>query len=173
MFVPIKPARHYKADELIREGDRWEALRQKAGTLARSSFPRPEIFNALLGFARTRCCDGENYIKTNRQKIYDLAYSPSLRIGDVYLKSSAKSSSILLHRRLSRHELLVAALRTFPDATSMDEGYSRLSEVLQGTDYTLHRSKPADQQAVYRARREAGLEVRGKHWHRIPSGNKT
>jgi hypothetical protein len=60
------------ATALVHEGNRWEVLRSKAGSLRNIGLSEQGIYDALKDFAANRCENGENYPD---DKIRDLAHA--------------------------------------------------------------------------------------------------
>jgi len=77
-------------------------------------------------------------------------------------------------RRLTRHQVLVRAMKQFPDRITASDARDRLEKALEGTRFTLNRNSGKHQQETAKARKEAGFAVekpRGvSTWVRIVPG---
>jgi Bifunctional DNA primase/polymerase, N-terminal len=164
-----------KHGELIPRGRRLKYLTQQAGMLRKQGLD-PEGIRILLDLRAVRkCWDGLNFILSHKVNLDNLAkWSADWQEGDYIMTTFIGEDSEVLareRRRLTRHQLLVRAIKQFPDRITASDAYYRLEKALDGTRFTLNRNSGKHQQKTAEARNEAGFAVNNSRgvctWVRI------
>jgi hypothetical protein len=149
-----------KHGELIPKGRRLNYLTQQAGRMRKLSLD-PEIIRIALDIRAIRkCWDGENFILSHKSNLdYVAGLSAGWDEGDYIMPTLELDGRVIYTKPPGRHDHLVAAMKKFPDQITATEGYDLLEQKLVGTRFKLDRRSKASQQAVKKAREEAGFKV--------------
>lgn len=146
-----------KHGELIPKGHRLKYLTQQAGRMRKLSLD-PEIIRIALDIRAIRKCeDGRSFIVSHKPNL-DFVVGLSEE-GDYIMPTLKLDGRVIYKKPPGRHDLLVAAMKKFPDQITATEGYDLLEGELAGTHFRLDRRSKASQRAVKNAREEAGFKV--------------
>jgi len=147
-----------KHGELIPKGRRLKYLTQQAGRMRKLSLD-PEIIRIALDIRAVRKCeDGRNFIVSHKPNLDFVAgLSAGWKEGDYIMPTLTLDGRVIYTKPPGRHNLLVAAMKKFPDRITATEGYDLLEQELVGTRFRLDRKSKASQRAVKEAREEAGF----------------
>ena len=146
--------------DLIPQGRRLKFLTQYAGKLRKQGLD-PEGIRILLDLRAVRkCWDGLNFILSHKVNLDNLAqWSADWKEGD-YIMTTLNGTVLAREpRRLTRHQVLVRAMKQFPDRITASDARDRLEKALEGTRFTLNRYSGKHQQETAKARKEAGFAV--------------
>jgi hypothetical protein len=145
--------------ELIPKGRRLKYLTQQAGRMRRLSLD-PEIIRIALDIRAVRKCeDGRNFIVSHKPNLDFVAGLSAIWEEGDYIMPTLELNGTVITKPPGRHDHLVAAMKKLPDQITATEGYGLLEWKLVGTRFRLSRRSKASQQAVKRAREEAGFKV--------------
>jgi hypothetical protein len=114
------------------------------------------------------CASGKKFLESDggRRQIHKAATNKRLPVGNASFfnrlgqkKRAALGGKLILAAPPTRKSLMVAAMRTFPESVTSEDGYGRLQKALAGTGFTVDRKTTAGQKAVQEARRVAGFHA--------------
>ena len=164
-----EPLPEYSKDEIN------TFLWSRAISFAPLGIRREDIERLLAAHMEDFMQDGKQLATEWKDRIHDIAYDPSLRIGTfskeflgktkrpLFIKPTepiAQPKHIIVTRTVHRHEIVDAEIATFPTSLSASDVYTRLEKVVTRTGLTLDKDSPADQAAVQRSMRKAGYGCR-------------
>jgi hypothetical protein len=166
-----------KSGEQVPQGYRFKACKRQAGIWRKRSDPPELIRIALDMFAVERCENGREFIQKHKLDLDELAkWSESWEPGDIVLEANPgekpQEDIIVLPPKPTRHQLLVAAIKKFPDMITAKEARTRLETALAGTGFKLPRQ---GSYRISRAFEEAGFASRrlnsGWVWQQLQAGS--
>jgi hypothetical protein len=151
-----------KSDELVPQGYRFKACKRQAGIWRKRSDPPELIRIALDMFAVERCENGREFIQTHKLDLDQLAkWSESWEPGDIILEANPDEKPqehvFVSPSKSNRHQLLVEAIKKFPDMITAKEARTRFETALAGTGFKLPRQ---GSYRISRAFEEAGFASR-------------
>jgi Bifunctional DNA primase/polymerase, N-terminal len=166
----------------IAESDIHLFLNWRAFQFARMGIEGRILEKVLVQQVEKFCAGGKRFLESDagKRQIRKAASNKQLRFGNASFFNrlgERKRGTLVEGLKLSvvptRKDLMVAALRSFPDTFTVDEGYSRLRAALAGTDFTVNSKSKSGQKAVREARQAAGFEAEqtseGWLWVRKPN----
>jgi len=147
---------------MVPKGRRFKYLIRQAGIM-RNQGLEPAIIRVGLDIqAVKKCEDGQNFIVSHKTNLDALAgWSADWKEGDYAMRTIILNGEVLDHRirRFTRHDLLTAAARTFPDRIESSDVYDAFEAALDGTGYTLNRNSGKHQSKATKVMKEAGFVV--------------
>jgi Bifunctional DNA primase/polymerase, N-terminal len=167
----VRTARQEQGDESafdISEPDIYEFLNWRAFQFAAMGTEGKLLEKVLFQQVQKFCAGGKKFVQSDggRRQIHKAATNKRLRIGNASFfnrlgqkKRAALGGRLILCAPPTRKSLMVAAMRTFPESVTSQDGYSRLQKALAGTGFTVDRKTKAGQKAVQEARKAAGFHA--------------
>jgi hypothetical protein len=166
-----RAARQQMGDESafdISESDIYEFLNWRAFQFAAMGTAGKLLEKVLFQQVKKFCAGGKRFVESDggRRQIHKAATNKRLRIGNASFfnrlgqkKRAALGGRLILSAPPTRKGLMVAAMRTFPESVTSQDGYSRLQKALAGTGFAVDRKTKAGQKAVQEARKVAGFHA--------------
>lgn len=152
----------------ISESDIYLFLNWRACQFASKGTEGKTLEKVLIQQVEKFCAGGKKFVKSEagKRQIRKAATNKQLKFGNAsFFNLLGQKKKAALGGRLiipaqppTRKGLMVAAMRTFPESVTSENGYRRLQKALAGTDFTLNKTK-AGQKAVTEARKAAGLRA--------------
>ncbi len=183
----VRTARQGIGDESafdISESDIYEFLNWRAFQFAAMGTEGKLLEKVLSQQVEKFCAGGKRFLESDggKRQIRKAAANKRLPVGNAsffnrlgHQKKAALSGRLILSAPATRKSLMVAAMCSFPDSVTAEEGYRRLQKALAGTSFAVDSKTKASQTAVAQARKAASFHAEqtnaGWMWVRIRSSN--
>jgi Bifunctional DNA primase/polymerase, N-terminal len=184
----VRTVRQEQGDESafdISESDIYEFLNWRAFQFAAMGTEGKLLEKVLFQQVEKFCAGGKKFLQSDggKRQIHKAAFNKRLKVGNASFfnrlgqkKKAALGGGLKLSAGPpTRKGLMVAAMRSFPESVTSEDGYHRLQTALAGTGFTVDRKTKAGQKAVQEARKVAGFHAEqtsaGWMWVRIRSNN--
>jgi hypothetical protein len=152
----------------IAESDIYPFLDWRASQFSKMGIEGKLLEKVLTQQVEKFCAGGKKFVESEsgRRQIHKAATDKRLKFGNASFFNrlgQKKKAELWVGTKVfitpTRKKLMVAAMRTFPDTVTAEDGYRRLQKALAGTGSKVDNKTKAGQKAVQEARKAAGFHT--------------